>query len=246
LDAYEETDTESYLAAATGMAAHMTQGTASNGDFYKRGGEQEPAGAYDYQFLMQYAEASGNSDYSAYATALWEWNKVNTDIFTSPSALNDELLGWAGSDPGAAAWQLAAFGEASRLMGDGEFATGCADLIVADLDPETGQAWLVGDHMALAETLEFLNELDSLAYSSTIDNITAALVAAQQTDGCWNDGYAGTFQDTAYAVRALAVYGGTDGLNAARKGAAWLIANQLDNGGWLDLYEGNKYEFSEQ
>ena len=72
--------------------------------------------------------------------------------------------------------------------------------------------------MALAECLEFLSELDFTTYSATIDNIITALVDAQQTDGCWNDGYAGTFQDTVYAVRALAVYGGTEGLNAARKG----------------------------
>ena len=59
LDAYEETDNASYLAAATGMANHMTNnllGDASSGDFYKQGGEQESAGSYDYQFLMRYAE----------------------------------------------------------------------------------------------------------------------------------------------------------------------------------------------
>jgi len=246
LDAYEVTNTESYLAAATGMADHMTQGTASNGDFYKQGGQQEPAGAYDYQFLMRYAEVSENSDYSNYAIALWAWDKENTDIYASPENLNDALLGWAGSDPGAASWMLAAYGTAIHAMGDDNFATGCAELIVTDLDPETGQNYLVGDHMAEAECLEFLSELESENYSNTIDQITTALVAAQQTDGCWNDGYAGTFQDTAYAVRALAVYGGTDGQNAARKGAAWLIANQLVNGGWLDNSGGSPEEYSEQ
>jgi len=132
LDAYEETGTESYFDAATGMANHMTQGDASRGDFHKNGVEKEYAGAYDYQFLMRYAEIFGDLTYSDYAIALWDWNRENTAIFATPEALNDELLGWAGSDPGAAAWQLAAFGEASRLMGDDTFATGCADLILAD------------------------------------------------------------------------------------------------------------------
>jgi len=246
LDAYGETDNASYLAAATAMADHMTSGDASNGDFYKQGGQQEPAGAYDYQFLMRYAEISGDSTYSDYAIALWNWNKANTAMYATPEALNDELLGWAGSDPGAASWQLAAYGMAIHTMGDDIFATGCADLIVADLDPETGQAYLVGDHMALAECLEFLSELDSITYSATIDNIITALVDAQQADGCWNDGYAGTFQDTAYPVRALAVYGGTEGLNATRRGAAWLVANQLGSGGWIDDSGGSPEEYSEQ
>jgi len=249
LDAYEETDNASYLAAATGMANHMTNnlaGNASNGDFYKQGAEQESAGSYDYQFLMRYAEVSGNSSYSDYAIALWTWNKANTAMYASPEALNDALLGWAGSDPGAASWMLAAYGMAIHLMGDATFATGCADLIEADLDPETGEEYLVGDYMALAECLEFLSELDSETYSGTIDSIITALVDAQQADGCWNDGYAGTFQDTAYPVRALAVYGGIEGLNAARKGAAWLVGNQLGNGGWIDDSGGSSEEYSEQ
>jgi len=242
LDAYEETGTQSYLDAATAMANHMTSGNASLGEFYKRVGEQESAGAYDYQFLMRYAEVSGNSDYSDYAIALWNWNKANTAIFASPEALNDALLGWAGSDPGAASWMLAAFGTAIHAMGDDTFATGCADLIVADL-AENGEGWLVGDHMALAESLEFLSELDSVTYSSTIDSIITDLIDAQQAGGYWDDGFAGTFQDTVYPVRALAVYGGIDGLNTARKGAAWLIVNQLGNGGWL---EDDDKEYSEQ
>jgi len=244
LDAYEETGTASYFDAATGMADHMTQGTASNGDFYKQGGVQEPAGAYDYQFLMRYAEVSTNSAYSDYAIALWEWNKANTAIFASPSALNDALLGWAGSDAGAASWQLAAFGEASRLMGDTNFATGCADLLVADLN--NGGGWLLGDYMAEAEVLEFLSQLNSVTYNSTISLVITNLTDGQDVTGCWDDGYAGTFQDTVYAVRALAVYGGTDGLDAARKGAAWLVGNQLGNGGWIDDSGGSPVEYSEQ
>ncbi|MBA7502305.1 hypothetical protein ES706_00889 [subsurface metagenome] len=248
LDAYEETGTASYLDAATAMADHMTSGTASNGDFYKQGGQQEPAGAYDYQFLMRYAEVSENSDYSAYAIALWAWDKANTDIYASPENLNDALLiwGYGSADPGAASWMLAAYGTAIHAMGDDTFATGCADLIVADLDPETGEEYLVGDHMALAECLEFLSQLDSATYNSTIERIIIDLVTAQKAYGCWDNGFAGTFQDTVYAVRALAVYGGTDGQNAARKGAAWLVANQLDTGGWIDDSGGSSEEYSEQ
>jgi hypothetical protein len=208
------------------------EGNPCAGEFHKIGVSNEKAGSYDYQFLMRYAAVSGNSNYSDYAIALWSWDKVNTPIYASPEALNDELLEWAGSDPGAASWMLASYGMAIHLMGDDTFATGCADLIAADLDPETGEGSLVGDYMAQAECLEFLSELDPVAYDATIDNIIIALVNGQQSDGCWNDGYSGTFQDTVYSTRALAMYGGIDGLNAARKGAAWLIPQQLSNGGW--------------
>ena len=59
----------------------------------------------------------------------------NTLMYASPEDLNDALLEWAGGDPGAASWMLAAYGMAIHLMGDDTFATGCADLIEADLDP---------------------------------------------------------------------------------------------------------------
>ena len=237
LDAYELTATSSYLASGTGMAYHMTHmndgssGDPANGDFNKQV-EGERPGSYDYEFLVRCAEISGESQYGDYAAAHWAWAKVNMPIYASPEVLNDELLGWAGSDPGAAAWQLANFGSAILAMGDTTFATGCADLILADLDPVTGQQYLVGDHMALAECAEFLSALNPTSYASDIDGIFAALINAQQPDGCWNDGYAGTLQDTAYATRALAKLGGVSGMNAASAAADWLLANQIGNGGW--------------
>jgi len=245
LDAYEGTADTSYYDAATSMANLMTHslaGVARTGEFHKNGVNKENAGAYDYQFLMRYAGVPGNSGYSDYAIDLWNWNRANTAVLATPEALNDFLLGWAGSDPGAASWMLAAYGEASRLMGDGDFATGCADLIEADLS-ENGLGWLIGDYMAEAECLEFLSQLNPLTYASTISRVITDLVDNQQGSGCWNNGYASTLQDTAYAIRALGVYGGTQGDNAARKGASWLAANQLVNGGWL---ESDAKEYSEQ
>ncbi|MGD9142606.1 MAG: hypothetical protein PVG61_02030, partial [Dehalococcoidia bacterium] len=71
-------------------------------------------------------------------------------------------------------------------------------------------------------------------YPTELADLTAKLLAAQETDGSWAD-----VQSTAYAILALMEEGSNTSINAVKKGIDWLVSNQTVDGGWID--EGIEY-----
>ena len=82
----------------------------------------------------------------------------------------------------------------------------------------------------MAWALKMFVTVDPTTYASDIATLKAQLITDQNLDGHWSNGNPeGDAQTTAYTVMGLWTAGEYD---ATRKGAEWLITNQMPNGGW--------------
>lgn len=230
-DAYLLTGNSTYLAAAENAAGYMMSVPANS--FFNAGWGY----SFDYEFLMQLAAASGNSNYANYAEAAWAWQKANVDRYADG---NQSLL-WAhvqiSGYPAYAFWDIAPYGLAALAMGDTVWAQQLAALI------DTNMATLLSasranDYadMAMGAVLQFLVTLGNPSYASDIASLKTALEADQFSDGSWGFGSPpGDPQTTAYVVMGLWAAGD---YSVAQNGAAWLVADQGTNGaptgGWWE------------
>lgn len=245
IDAYLVTHKAEYFNAAKDVADFITYGNPSAGDFYN--GVHADFGhgvsdyywgySFDYKFLMRFSEVSGNPSYRNYALAAWNWQRTNRPVYNNGrevdfynyfvSHVNHGYAGWGVSDFAMAAWE----------MGDTNWARALAEVVSDNLTKimtsptyyDLGMAW----------ALKMFVTIDPVTYSSEINTLISELKADQHADGYWDDDNSdGNAQTTAYAVMGLWAAGE---YNAARKGAEWLIANRLTNGGW----EASPTEYSE-
>jgi len=241
IDAYLLTDNESYLVAAEKVGDFITYGDPNKGDFYNG---IPPDYTYywgfsqDYRFLMRLAAVSGDSKYSDYALAAWEWQKINRGeyyAYGSQENMYNFFYGWTDPDShGFAAWQSADFGLAALEMGDMAWATEMASVVashISEITPEGDVYEIIG----WGRALEFLSTIDPLTYATQINDLINKLKEAQALDGHWDGGNTeGAVQDTAYAILGLLKAGELD---MAQKAAYWLVVNQGYgdiSGGWLN------------
>lgn len=236
IDAYQKVGTSTYLAAAKNVADFIAYGDPSAGDFWNGLTHDFGHGSslywwaysFDYRYLIRFSTISGDMSYKTYALAAWAWQKANIARYSDGSQgtlyshfvshVNDGFAGWGASDYGLAAWE----------MGDTSWAQGMASTISSNLASiissptynDLGAAW----------SLKLLVTVDPTTYASDITSLKTTLKTDQHVDGYWSDGNSeGDAQTTAYAVMGLLTAGEYD---AARKGAEWLLANQMVNGGW--------------
>ena len=248
--AYEITGNSTYLMAAENAANHMTSGAhPENGDFYNNGWGYDS----DYIFLVQLAEASGNSSYKTYALTAWAWQKANVSRYAdgNQTQLWDYLANnWVGPGYyGLAAWECGQWGLAALEMGDTAWAANMASNVI---DANMGLIALpmttpyiennyTNDYvnLGMGSALKFLATLGG--YASDVTTLKNQLESNQLCDGGWDfelTATPGESQTTAYVIMGLQAAGD---YAAARKGADWLAATQLPNGGW----QGSPDEYSE-
>ena len=250
LDAYEETGNSTYLTAAENAANYMTSGAhPETGDFWNNGWGYQ----FDYIFLMQLAAASGISSYANYALTAWTWQKDNIPRYAdgNQSQLWDRFANdWIGQGYyGGAAWVCSYWGLAALEMSDtawaGHMATNVIDANMGLIALPMTAPYLANNYtndyvnMGMASALKFLVTLGGFA--SDVTTLKNQLESNQLCDGGWDfqsSASPGESQTTAYVVMGLLAAGD---YAVARKGADWLVATQLPNGGWA----GSPDEYSE-
>ena len=251
IDAYELTATQSYLGAAK-LVADMMESYDTD---YKAFKEADPLGwgfghSFDLRFLMSYAEASEDTNYSDFAKGYWAWVKARE---LTPPAVNVYADGKQEEfyqfyvqyySHGFAAWGTGDFGLAALAMGDTPWADNMATVLAGHLYEiaETDECRFIG----WGKALEFLNAVDSTAYSTQIASLIESLTTSQNDDGSWGTGQntEGYAQDAAYAIMGLTAVGGVDAIAAAQDGADWLVTNQgygAIEGGWNNSIDSIEY-----
>ncbi|MEM3731345.1 MAG: hypothetical protein QW667_03425 [Candidatus Bathyarchaeia archaeon] len=245
IDAYLKTYKSEYFNAAKNVADFITYGNPSAGDFYNglyydfgHGPSDYYWGySFDYKFLLRFSEVSGDTSYRDYALAAWAWQRTNRPVYNDGnevqfynyfvSHVNHGFAGWGVSDFAMAAWE----------MGDVNWARALASVVSNNLGNIMSSPTL--SDLGMAWSLRMFVTIDPVSYASEITSLINQLKADQHPDGYWDDDNSeGNAQTTAYAVMGLWAAGEYE---AARKGAEWLLANQLANGGW----EASPTEYSE-
>lgn len=233
IDAYSITANAAYYAAAKNTADFIKYGDPAAGDFWNG---MPPYTTYywgysfDYKFLMQFSATSGDTSYETYALAAWAWQKANIAYYAdgSQAAAYSHFVANGGGSDGYGGWQSSDYGLAAYEMGDTAWAQNMASVISGNIALVGGAATY--KDLGMAWALKLLVTVDPVTYASGIATLKASLEADQLPSGSWHDGNPeGDAQTTAYAVMALWTAGE---LTIARKGADWLVQNQMTNGGW--------------
>jgi len=237
IDAYEVTGDEAYKTAAQVTADHLlTLDRAVDPNVRIQ--------SFDYRFLVEFSALSGDPSYEAHAIEQWSVAKAASDFHYGDGNQENIYDFWfTHTDPdshGFAAWSASDMGLAALAMGDTSWASNMAAVLVLHLAGiDQGDIYRV---IGLGHALEFLNAVDPETYSTQITNLIAGLTGTQNADGSWpGTADQGTVQNTAYAVMGLVAVGEA---GAARKGANWLVANQISIGdsigGWIEN-DGKEY-----
>jgi hypothetical protein len=208
----------------------------------------------DIPFLVELSEITATSAYASLAKTRYDTKVTSYGDYNGDSQVDAKDLaakirdvrnsqGWDGLIP----WDIHLFVEAALALdryysgqGYNQDAKDMVDVVYDDMtgspgyfDPTdpTESAYLLG----VAGGMEgFVKTGKHLATAKDLKN---TLLGYQETTGEWKEptdptSYTTTVQTTAYAVMALAVYGGEVESSMAVKGAEWLISEQNANGGW--------------
>jgi len=239
IDAYQETGDEAYKTAAQNTADHLKT-------LDRAGDPAVRIQSFDYRFLVEFSALSGDPSYEAHAIGQWSVAKTASEFYYADGNQENIYNFWyTWTDPdshGYAAWQAADMGLAALAMGDTSWAGNMATVLAGHLDE------IAGDDeyrfIGWGHALEFLNAVDSVAYSTEITSLISNLTGSQNADGSWpGTADQGAVQNTAYAVIGLAAVG--EG-GTAQAGADWLVENQIDAGGSIGGWiETDSKEYSE-
>ncbi|MGQ9544894.1 MAG: right-handed parallel beta-helix repeat-containing protein, partial [Candidatus Bathycorpusculaceae bacterium] len=231
LDVYKLTSNTTYFNAAKAVA-----------DYLVSLGSEKYHMQFDLEFLIEFAEVSGNTSYKDFASAVWIWIKANMPQFENGTALYNwyYTTRYPGSH-GGTVWGTGDWAIAALELGDTDWATDMANVIADNYtkiltEPDPYEFQYVGWGKAL---LAF-QAVNPTAYADEIADIVDIL-ASDSTFGQKADGsFSGWVQDEAYVTMGLVSVGETE---MANKSAVWLIDNQgYDTivGGWKLLDE-NEY-----
>jgi hypothetical protein len=239
IDAYMKTDDPTYQTAASNTAGFMKYGNASAGDFWN--GIPPDYNYYwgysfDYKFLMQFSAEWGDLTYASYAQAAWAWQ--TSAASGSGYDLSDlrymdgnqsYLYNYFVNGPGwGGAWQASDYGLAAWEMGDTTWAQHMASVISSNLASMTSvPLGGASKDMGMGWAIKLLVTVDPTraTYGSNITTLINNLKSDQSVDGSWND----EPDTTAYVVMGLWAAGE---YTTAQRGADWLVATQMSNGGW--------------
>jgi hypothetical protein len=239
IDAYEETGDTAYFTAAEKTADHLkTLSRATDSTVRIQ--------SFDYRFLVEFSALSEDDSYEAHAVSEWDWVKTNV-VYYYADGKQENIYNfyYTHAGHGFAAWQAGDAGLAALAMGDTSWASNMAIVLAGHLDEITDTD--IYRFIGWGHALEFLNAVDSVAYSTQITSLISNLTDSQNADGSWPGTAAqGTVQNTAYAVMGLAAVGEGDTMAKARKGANWLVTNQISTGGSIGGWiETDSQEYSE-
>ncbi len=238
LDIYQRTGDAKYSSGAK-VSADTIKTWTRCGE-----GDEQKTQSFDFYFLMDFADVSGDSSYSDHALDEWE-NCYKTEKAAFYGDGNqDALVGWyLSKGDGYTLWQGGNWILATLAMGDTDWAEDMADELTTDTT-ETGGTYDVVEHLDTGDDVAYagaglmiraLRELDAVAYASDINTLKQFLLDNQETDGSWDSNNPdGVSQDTAYAVMGLM---SIDETEAAEDGAEWLKDHQFITGGWGDSPE---------
>lgn len=236
IDAHGRTGTVQYSSAAKSVADFMKYGDPSSGDFYNGHDSYYWGFSFDYRFLVGFSSMSGDAGYNDYALAAWAWQKANISDYYgdgNQTALYDWYVNQV--NHGYAGWSASDWGLAAYEMGDTVWAQHMASVVssnIADIINGTtpGGSSRYKD-LGMAWALKLFVTVDPTTYSSDITNLKSHLEALDQNAlGYWSDGNPeGDAQTTAYVVMGLWAAGE---YSSAGKGAEWLLASQMTDGGW--------------
>jgi hypothetical protein len=245
LCAFELTENISYFQAAQYLAdEYLATGNPTTGALQTAG---YGYGA-DFEFLARFSEISGRPEYLDFAQKAWEHQKVRN--YGSPAGYemrygpgNQTLLynhfyyNWAlgfGGSHGVTIWNYVSYITGALAVGDTAWAENATAVVAANLTKILGSDW--DRFLGWGQALVAFQAVDPITYATEISNTANSLIADQLYDGSWP---AGSWkQDAAYAIMGLAAVGEMD---AAQKGADWLVDTQAGNGGWIEP-DTNEYE----
>jgi hypothetical protein len=231
LDAYRLTGSATYFAAAKAVADHLVS-LGSNQYHYN----------FDLEFLIEFAEISGDTSYKTFASDVWTWIKANRPEFSNCVTLYNWYYNtrYTGSH-GATVWGTADWAIAALALGDTVWAQDMTDVIADNYtkiltEPDPYEAWYQG----WGKALKAFQAVNPTGYATEIADIVSILTSnptfGQKSDGSFD----GWVQSEAYVIMGL-VSVGKKGM--AQKAADWLVQHQgYDTiiGGWR-LPDGNEY-----
>jgi len=247
-EAYMLTHNAAYLTAALNVANYWL--TLGPTNFFI------PAGggfgySWDYRFLMEMTEITGNSAYATFAQAAWAYQKTSHPTLRYADGNQMQLWDrycnfWIGPNSyGAAAWGTGDWGLAALALGDTTWSNHMAavihanmtNILVTPVDTDYKD-------LGIGKALEFFATLGDPAYAADIEALIDQLKADQLADDSWGYGplYPGDVQVTAYVVIGLCAAGEHA---ACQQGVNWLVANQMTTGVGAGGWDLGGYEISE-
>ena len=226
LDAYQLTGNVTYFNAAKAVADYLV--SLGSGTYHYQ---------FDLEFLIKFAEISGDTTYYTFASEVWTWMKANIDRYADGHQVDlyNYYYTRYGESQGAATWATGDWAIAALELGDTIWAKAMTDVIKANctkMEPDLNEYQYVG----WGKALKAFQAVDPEAYSSEIVDIVNILKARQQADGS----FTGWVQDEAYVIMGLVSVGE---IEMAENASTWLIENQGYGtivGGWK-LPDGNEY-----
>lgn len=226
LDAYLLTGNPAYFNAAKAVADYLVS-LGSSRTHYQ----------FDLEFLIGFAEISGEESYYEFALNVWEWMKANVDRYADghQADLYNYYYDRYGNSHGGATWATGDWAIATLKLGDADWAKNMTDVIAANytkMEPDPNEFQYVG----WGKALKAFQAVDPTAYADEITDIVNILETRQKADGS----FTGWVQDEAYLIMGLVSVGEVE---MAKNAAIWLVENQgYDTiiGGWK-LPDGNEY-----
>jgi parallel beta-helix repeat protein len=227
LDAYKLTSETEFYDAAKAVADYLMS-LGSNRYHYQ----------FDLEFLIEFAEISGDTSYKDFASAVWTWIKAKEPEFADGVTLYNwyYTARYPGSH-GGAVWGTGDWAIVALELGDTAWAMDMANVIADNYTKILTEPDPCGfEYVGWGKALKAFQAVNPTAYAAEIADIVSILASRQQEDGS----FTGWVQDEAYVTMGLFSVGEVE---MANKSAVWLVENQgYDTiiGGWK-LPDGNEY-----
>ena len=226
LDAYQLTGNVTYFNAAKAVADYLV--SLGSGTYHYQ---------FDLEFLIKFAEISGDTAYYTFASEVWTWMKANIDRYADGHQVDlyNYYYTRYGESQGAATWATGDWAIAALELDDAIWAKAMTDVIKANytkMEPDS-QGW---QYIGWGKALKAFQAVNSTAYATEIADIVSILASRQQADGS----FTGWVQDEAYVIMGLVSVGE---IGIAENATEWLIEHQgYDSiiGGWK-FPDGNEY-----
>jgi hypothetical protein len=227
LDAYRLTRSATYFAAAKTVADYLVSLGSARYHYN-----------FDLEFLIEFAEISGDTSYKNFASDVWTWIKANRPEFADGVTLYNWYYNTRyPNSHGGAVWGTGDWAIAALKLGDTAWAVDMANVIADNYTKIVLGTDPYGyEYVGWGKALKAFHAVNPAAFANEIADIVSILTPLQQADGS----FTGWVQDEAYVIMGLVSVGE---ISMAEKAAEWLVENQgYDTivGGWK-LPDGKEY-----
>lgn len=213
LSAYDRTGTQSLLDDAIAAGALLEA-------IHTAAPTQQPF-SQDLEFLRALSAASADPRYAALAQTWF-------DTVTSVHPVAADRVDWQFAARGLRfVWDIASLIRSAKAAGRNDYAQALGARVVA-LEPQWRNVNPSLTTIGMGSFLWAVHDLPG--FDLTIPDYRSTLLSQQDASGTWSGG---NLQNTAYVALGLGAVGGAGTSEAIEAAVAYLIANQLDNGGWL-------------